>query len=116
MKLVLERLPRTLLLALSSHVVSLIIAIPFGIAGFASGLTGEGMYFAMVSGIEIAKKIIDPKYDQPKLKEVIILKKKHEEILSLIKKNKILSQVEYDILGLAQKSKLLDNLLIEKFC
>lgn len=85
-------------------------------AGLASGLTGEGMYFAMVSGIEIAKRILDPKYDQLKLREVIALKKKHEGILNLMKKNKVLSQVEYDILGLAQKTRLLDNLLIEKFC
>ncbi len=85
-------------------------------AGFASGLTGEGMYFAMISGIEIAKKIIDPEYNQSKLKEIIALKKKHEDILNLMEKNKVLSQIEYNLLGLAQKSRLLDSLLIEEFC
>lgn len=38
-------------------------------AGFASGLTGEGIYFAMISGMEIAKKIIDPNYKTPELKK-----------------------------------------------
>ncbi len=37
-------------------------------AGFASGLTGEGIYFAIVSGQEVARKIINPDYDCKNIK------------------------------------------------
>jgi len=38
--------------------------------GFASGLTGEGIYFAMVSGKEVARKIIDSQYNCPKISKI----------------------------------------------
>jgi len=49
-------------------------------AGLASGLTGEGIYFAIVSGQEIAKKILDQNYSLPKLKKILKIKKKQEII------------------------------------
>ena len=48
--------------------------------GFASELTGEGIYFAMVSGKEIAKKIINPRYNCPKISKILKAKKGHEII------------------------------------
>jgi geranylgeranyl reductase len=48
--------------------------------GFASGLTGEGIYFAMVSGEEVARKIIDPQYNCPKISKILKIKK-YSEIL-----------------------------------
>lgn len=39
-------------------------------AGFASGLTGEGIYQAIVSGEEVAKIIINPKHKAKKIKEI----------------------------------------------
>lgn len=84
-------------------------------AGFPSGLTGEGMYFAMVSGIDIAKKIINPNYRQDGIKRILDIKKKHEEILSLMNFNKLLTEVEYNTLGLILKSRLLDKYLIDNF-
>ncbi|TRZ53634.1 MAG: FAD-binding protein [Dehalococcoidia bacterium] len=50
-------------------------------AGFASGITGEGIYFAMVSGKEIAKRIIDPTYKTTEIDK--ILKIKHIQELPL---------------------------------
>jgi len=84
-------------------------------AGFASGLTGEGIYFGMVSGAEIAKKIIDKSYDTPKLKEILVIKKEHEKKLDLLKKNKVLSQILYSLGGLAFKTHLFDKKLINTF-
>jgi len=49
-------------------------------AGFASGLTGEGIYFAIVSGQEIARKVLDPNYNFSKLKKVLKIKIGQEKI------------------------------------
>ena len=50
--------------------------------GFVSGLTGEGIYYAMVSGRDIARKIIDPKYDYRDIKHILKKKRKQEYIAS----------------------------------
>jgi geranylgeranyl reductase len=46
-------------------------------AGFASGLTGEGIYAAILSGKEVARKILNPNYNFPEMKK--LLKKKFLE-------------------------------------
>ena len=51
--------------------------------GFVSGLTGEGIYFAMVSGREVARKIINPQYDCPEISKILRIKKDQENILRL---------------------------------
>jgi geranylgeranyl reductase len=84
-------------------------------AGLASGLTGEGMYFAMVSGIEAAKKILDPDYKMPAIDTILKVKKHHEEVLSLMEINKTLSQIEYNSLIVLLKTRLLDKKLIHSF-
>lgn len=65
-------------------------------AGFASGLTGEGIYFAIVSGREIARKILNPNYNLPNLKKILNIKRSHEKIgkflMFKILKSKILTQ------------------------
>lgn len=40
-------------------------------AGLASGFTGEGIYQALVSGQEVARKIMDPDYPAEQLKQVL---------------------------------------------
>ncbi len=52
--------------------------------GFASGLTGEGIYFAIVSGKEVGKKIIDLQYNCPGISKILKIKKNHENLLSLV--------------------------------
>jgi geranylgeranyl reductase len=84
-------------------------------AGFASGLTGEGIYFATISGIEIAKKILDPNYAQPRVREIIDIKDRHEKFLAAFNINKALTQAEYDFFGLMLKSRVLDRTLIDNF-
>lgn len=84
-------------------------------AGFASGLTGEGIYFAMISGSEIALKILDKNYDTPKIKKILAIKRDHEQLLDLLKKNKALSQFLYSFGGLVFKTHLLDKKLVNAF-
>ena len=52
--------------------------------GFVSGFMGEGIYFAMVSGKEAARKIIDPQYDCPDISKILKSKKNQENFLKLI--------------------------------
>ncbi len=56
-------------------------------AGFASGLTGEGIYFALASGEDIARRILDQNYEVKKIKEILRTKKRHEKLLSLLQKS-----------------------------
>lgn len=52
-------------------------------AGLVSGLTGEGIYSALISGEEIARSIIDKNYISEKMKKIIKAKKKQENFLKL---------------------------------
>lgn len=83
--------------------------------GFASGLTGEGIYFAMVSGIEIAKKILDDKYNTPDLKKILQIKGKHDRLLRMLQASKPLSQIAYCLGGLIFKTHILDKKLVKSF-
>jgi len=51
--------------------------------GFASGLTGEGIYFAIVSGKEVAKKIIDSQYDCLEISKILKIKKYNENFFKV---------------------------------
>ncbi len=53
-------------------------------AGLASGLTGEGIYAALVSGEETARKILDPAYPEEKINALLHYKKVQERFLSLL--------------------------------
>ena len=52
--------------------------------GFASGLTGEGIYFAMVSGREVAKKIINSQYNCLGISEILKIKRGHENFFKAV--------------------------------
>lgn len=51
--------------------------------GFASGLTGEGIYFAIVSGREVAEKIINSQYNCPKISKILKIKKYNENFFKV---------------------------------
>jgi geranylgeranyl reductase len=53
-------------------------------AGFASGFTGEGIYQAIISGDEVAKIILDEKYESKMISEILYEKKIHEILLKLL--------------------------------
>ncbi|MFH1048883.1 MAG: NAD(P)/FAD-dependent oxidoreductase [Patescibacteria group bacterium] len=67
-------------------------------AGLASGLTGEGIYQALISGEEIAKSIIDENYVSDKIKKLLKEQKKHHRILNFFIKSGELRKVEFEII------------------
>lgn len=52
--------------------------------GFVSGLTGEGIYQALVSGEEIAKIILDKNYESNKINELLKIKRKHNRLMNFL--------------------------------
>lgn len=52
--------------------------------GFASGLTGEGIYQSLVSGEASARMILDPAYDHPALHHVIRYNRAQEKIMRFL--------------------------------
>jgi geranylgeranyl reductase len=53
-------------------------------AGLASGLTGEGMRPAIVSGQDVARKIQDPNYECKNIKNYLKAKKREDKILEFM--------------------------------
>jgi geranylgeranyl reductase len=52
-------------------------------AGLASKTTGEGISFALTSGKEIAKKIIESNYTTTELNKIVKIKKRQETLLNI---------------------------------
>ena len=52
-------------------------------AGFGSKTTGEGISFALSSGRDIGKKILDPNYKMSEIKGILLSQKRQEKILKL---------------------------------
>lgn len=71
-------------------------------AGFASGLTGEGIYPAIVSGLAVAREIAGISADHAELNNIIKNNKLHRKILSMSGKSKLIAglMAEATVLGL----------------
>ncbi|MDX1776068.1 MAG: NAD(P)/FAD-dependent oxidoreductase [Desulfobulbales bacterium] len=82
-------------------------------AGLASGLTGEGMYPALVSGETAARLIINPNYDCAELQRLIKKQRKHQAVVQLAAKHKIINIVTMEILILALRTGLIPFSLLE---
>jgi len=54
-------------------------------AGFASGLSAEGIFFAMASGAEVARTIINPDYKSKTIRRMLRIKRRHERILKIMR-------------------------------
>jgi geranylgeranyl reductase len=65
--------------------------------GFVSGLSGAGIYTGLISGQEIAKKIINQKY-KPKIGLMLTSQKFQEKILWLLNLNRFLMKYLIEIL------------------
>ena len=52
--------------------------------GFASGLTGEGIYQALVSGEEVGKILLNNNYKSKKIDELLKTKKKHNRLMNFL--------------------------------
>lgn len=55
-------------------------------AGLASKLTGEGIAYALISGREVARKIIDPNYGMPSLRRLLWQKKQQHRIINFFER------------------------------
>lgn len=56
-------------------------------AGMTEALTGEGIAFALTSGQEVAKRILDPAYPMPDLERILALKRLREGMLAHARKH-----------------------------
>ncbi len=82
-------------------------------AGFASALTGEGIYPAIISGEQVAEKIIDPTCDLTRLERLEKKQKRFARMVDLTSKNSLLSSLLSEIGGLALRTKLIDFTMLE---
>ncbi|MEK6198549.1 MAG: NAD(P)/FAD-dependent oxidoreductase [Desulfobacterales bacterium] len=82
-------------------------------AGLASGLTGEGMYSAFVSGEAAARVILDPEYDYHDLQQLIKKQQKHQRIVEFSAKNKLLNITLMETLILALRTGLIPFSMLE---
>jgi flavin-dependent dehydrogenase len=60
-----------------------------------SALTGGGMYPAMVSGVDIARKILDPEYGCENIERYLKIKNLQEFFVKIMETNRILAKLEY---------------------
>lgn len=81
-------------------------------AGLASGFTGEGIYQALVSGQDVAKKIINPKHKAKLIREVIIERNIHHTMLVLLFLSGPLRDFVFFVIIFATKSKFIARFLL----
>ncbi|MGV1098307.1 NAD(P)/FAD-dependent oxidoreductase [Thiovibrio sp. JS02] len=77
-------------------------------AGLASGLTGEGIYSAILSGEEAARSILDKDYECAPLAELIAKQRRHSRILELASGSRFGGRLILESLILALRAGLID--------
>lgn len=82
-------------------------------AGFTSGLTGEGIYFAMASGEDVAKMILNSRHKPALINKVLSIKKKHEMIAKTFQLNKTMEKIEQGFILELLKFKSFDKFVID---
>jgi geranylgeranyl reductase len=82
-------------------------------AGLASGLTGEGIYPAIVSGESVAKCIASPGFNPVDLMKLINNHNRHKRMVSIQGKNKFLSIVLAELITFCLKKKFINFSAIE---
>lgn len=65
-------------------------------AGFASGLTGEGIYQAILSGEEVARGILNKNYAYPGIKHLLKMKNNQEKLLRIFSINQCVPHVVFN--------------------
>jgi len=83
-------------------------------SGFASGLTGEGMYFAIKSREDVANKIINKTHKCSNINDILNIKKREETLLRACEINKYFTEAEWEFLNLLLKIKWIGKELAEK--
>lgn len=82
-------------------------------AGFASALTGEGIYPAIISGEAVAEKIIDSKAELPQMERLIKQQKRFSKITKSTSKSKFLAALLAELGPLALRTGLLNFKMLE---
>lgn len=82
-------------------------------AGLASGLTGEGIYQALVSGEEVAKMIIDENYVSEKMKAIIKKKNIQNYVFNFLKESQRILGFEFELVAFLMKNKWFSNKLVD---
>ena len=82
-------------------------------AGLASGITGEGIYQALISGEEIAKKILNPKYKTKKLHELIKRDNMDRLLIKILPKNKFIMTIIKNLIVIFSKSRTLQKIMLK---
>ena len=77
-------------------------------AGLASGLTGEGIYPAIVSGEQVARTIIDPNHSSDVMDQLVQKHAKHSKMVELSGKNGILNAILAELVTLGLRSGILN--------
>lgn len=67
-------------------------------AGFASGLTGEGIYQAILSGEEVARGILSKNYDYPGIRHLLKMKNSQERLLRIFSINQCIPHIIFNSL------------------
>lgn len=81
--------------------------------GFISGLTCEGIYPAIKSGEDVAKKILDKKYVCTNIKHILEAKKREEFFGRTLEINRAWTEVEDELFILLCRFKWIDSELIK---
>jgi len=76
-------------------------------AGLASGLTGEGIYPAVLSGETVAKTILNPAYPSRKLESLIKKHQRHTRLLTLCGTGNFIAKAILESLLVALKLKII---------
>ena len=82
-------------------------------AGLASGLTGEGIYPALVSGQTVARMIIDPAYLGTELQPLIKKHRLHQKVVALAGANPLLCALFMELMVALLRLKVLDFRALE---
>ncbi len=82
-------------------------------AGLTSGLTGEGIYPAIVSGEIIGKYIADSTYNLDTLNRLIKIHRLHTKVVTTTAKHKLLSTTIAELVTLGLRSGLIDYKKLE---
>ncbi len=81
--------------------------------GFASSFTGEGICFAILSGIDAARKVMDKRYKCKNIEHVLKIKKFEDALTRHWEKHKTLSEIEMELMTLLAKSKWVDKEILK---
>ena len=74
-------------------------------AGLVSRATGEGISFALISGKEIAKKILNPEHKMTELRKIIKIKRRQERMLKVFESFPIFQNIFLRIFAILLKYK-----------